>query len=183
MGSAGLDGCFVDGVCDPHCAPGSGIDQGLELMQKKIGEGTIIGNNAYHGEYFPSAKGSMIENFGVTGKLGKFWVETLRDAAQKGMLMEVHTHTCPPLEIDVAGFLVAAGENSFFGCGSWYEEGDGPIWPEVFDKPLGAPMGPASVVDNVWTRSFASGTKVTLDLNHKTASIQWADGLTRDVLV
>jgi len=51
-------------------------------------------------------------------------------------------------------------------------------WHEEFDKKLGAPTGLAvqgSGMKNMsWTRSFASGTKLVLDVAHKSAKITWA---------
>lgn len=122
----------------------------------------------------------MAEAFTASGKLGSFWVQHLHDAAQMGILFEAHAKCSSdgPSEMDVAGFLVAAGENSYFGCGPWYEPSgpdQGPHWFEVYDKPLGAPLGPASVVNKVWRRSFESGTNVMVDFNHMNATIQWAD--------
>ena len=94
------------------------------------------------------------------------------------MVVEVHTQ-CPPSVLNIAGFLVAAGQNSFFGCGAWYESDAtrGPHWFHVYDKPLGAPDGPAKVEQRRWTRSFASGaTTVMFDLAAHNATIHWADG-------
>ena len=102
-------------------------------------------------------------------KTAALWIGLLHNASERGMLTEVHTK-CPPNVLNVAGFLVAAGTNSFFGCGAWYETAasGGPRWYEIYDKPLGAPKGPAKVMGKVWTRSFASGTMVEFDLaTHK----------------
>jgi hypothetical protein len=184
MVNAGLDGCFVDGVCDPSCAFEDGVGIGLATMQKKVEPGIVIANGAYRGEYFPGAKGTMIEAFSASdSKRGKFWTEMLQSAAQKGMLVQAHSHTCPPSEVDVAGFLVAAEENSYFGCGPWYEPVEGPQWHDIYNEPLGKPLGPADVVNNVWKRSFASGTEVTIDFNNHNASIRWADGVENGVVV
>jgi len=183
MVNAGLDGCFVDGVCDPTCAFEDGIGVGLTAMQKKVEPGVVVANNAYRGEYFPGAKGAMMEAFSPSNlKLGKFWTEKLQSAAQKGMLVQCHSKVCPPSEVDVAGFLVAAEEHSYFGCGPWYEPVEGPQWHDMYDRPLGKPLGSAKVVGDVWTRSFASGTNVTIDFDHHTASIQWADQNERGAL-
>ena len=92
------------------------------------------------------------------------------------MLVEAHAK-CPPSIMDVAGFLVAASSNAFFGCGPWFESDGGPRWyGEWYDRPLGEPAGPASVLSKVWRRRFASGTSVVVDFNHMNASITWGDG-------
>ena len=66
----------------------------------------------------------------------------------------------------IAAFLIGAGEYSYFGCGHWSAEGDdtSPLkWRAEYDKPLGAPKGPAKYDNGTLTRSFASRTEVMFD--------------------
>jgi len=150
----------------------SGVGRGLTAMQQRVAPGLVIANNAYDGRYFPQVRGVMHEGWSAMD-----WkLKLLQEGAQKGMLFEAHAK-CPPTLMNVAGFLVAAGEYSYFGCGPWYENKGGPYWfSEFYDRPLGKPHGPAVIKDKVWTRSFASGTIVRVDFNHQNASIIWGDG-------
>ena len=167
VASGVIDGCFVDGLVSESFGGASApqVKAAVVSMQQQIGSGLVIANNAYRGEYYPAAKGVMFEAFSGGGKDGQMWVQLLLQAVQQGMVVEAHTK-CPPTVIDVAGFLVAAGQHSYFGCGDWFYSG-GPLWfSDYYDKPIGNPLGPAKVESKVWTRSFASGTAVVLDFNH-----------------
>ena len=174
VASGVVDGCFVDGLVSESFGGASapGVKAAVASMQQQVEPGLVIANNAYRGEYFPAAKGVMFE--GWAGN--QMWVELLLNATQRGMLAEAHTK-CPPTVMDVAAFLVAAGRHSYFGCGPWFEGPGGPAWwPEFYDQPLGEPLGPAKVESKVWTRAFASGTRVVVDFNHMNATIAWAGG-------
>jgi hypothetical protein len=84
----------------------------------------------------------------------------------------------------LATFLVGAGKYAYYGrgggwggngekaCASWLER------PEEFDKPLGEPLGVAAEVKpGVFTRHFASGTKVYADTSKGGGHcIWWGDG-------
>ena len=60
-----------------------------------------------------------------------------------------------------------------FGCGHWNVEGDNisPLTWREYEKPLGAPKGPAKYDNGTWTRSFASGTEVMLDAKAKKGTL------------
>ena len=176
-----MDGLCDSGACDPgRPSPyGFGLGHAVAEMQRQVGAGLVIANNAYRGTYFPQAKGVMFEGWAADNiKTAELWIGLLRNASERGMLAEVHTK-CPPNIHNVAGFLVAAGANSYFGCGAWHETSatGGPRWYDIYDRPLGAPSGLAKVVNRVWTRSFASGTTVKFDLAAHSATIHWADGV------
>ena len=49
-------------------------------------------------------------------------------------------------------------------------------WADEFSRPLGAPLGPATVSGGVHTRKFASGTTVALGLAGGSCRIDWAGG-------
>merc|ERR1712032_1174554 len=108
----------------------------------------------------------------------------LQEAAASGMLFEAHVKFCPPTVADVAVFLLGAGKNAYLGCGPWYEQPDnqgGPYWfGDFYDRPLGKPLGNATINGKVWSRSFAHGTNVTVDFNdgNISATIHWGDGHT-----
>ena len=82
------------------------------------------------------------------------------------------------VQTELAAFLVAAGTNSYYLCGSWEDTlGNDPssAWMPVYDLPLGEPQGRATLGDDgVWRRSFASGTNVTFDTKAEKGSVQWA---------
>ena len=103
-------------------------------------------------------------------------------------MLVLQTNTgCPAMEDAAATFLIGAGENSYFGSGSWIiadgtgnEERGGlndvqTRWcPELFEKPLGKPLALGKKgSDGVWRRSFSSGTKVTFDGATGKGSITW----------
>ena len=76
----------------------------------------------------------------------------------------------------VAMFLVGAGEHQYFGAGSWtcnHTSREGVTWRPEYDQPLGEPLGPATLVDTVYTRQFAYGTNVTYDTRSRTGTIAW----------
>ena len=77
-------------------------------------------------------------------------------------------------EYALAAFLIAAGDSSFFGFSDgWYFNGT--RWHEEYDRPLGAPRGPATVSgpDNMtYARQFAHAD-VALDVANHKASIAW----------
>jgi hypothetical protein len=84
-----------------------------------------------------------------------------------------------------------AGENSYFGSGSWIIADNQPRsglddvqtrWcPELFEKPLGRPTADASKgADGIWRRSFSSGTQVTFDSASGRGTIDWASSSSGD---
>ena len=97
-----------------------------------------------------------------------------------GKVMQAHV----PVQVDCTGdltnylaaFLIGAGDYSYFGCGMWRTMGDDKTamtWKPEYDKPLGAPRGPAIYNNGVWKREFAKGTSVMFDTTSNTGTIQW----------
>eukprot|EP01063_Lacrimia_lanifica_P017667 TRINITY_DN24701_c0_g1_i1.p1 TRINITY_DN24701_c0_g1~~TRINITY_DN24701_c0_g1_i1.p1 ORF type:complete len:412 (+),score=99.13 TRINITY_DN24701_c0_g1_i1:71-1237(+) len=79
-------------------------------------------------------------------------------------------------EFSLAAFLIAASDSAFFGYSNgWYYSGA--EWHTEYDRPLGQPLGEATHGTGVdamkWSRRFASGTTVELDVGAHTASIHW----------
>jgi len=75
----------------------------------------------------------------------------------------------------LAIFLVSAGEYSYFRPHEGYAADRNNKWMRWFaeyDKPLGAPLGPAIKDGYTYTRSFKHA-KVKLDIKNRTADIQW----------
>ena len=80
-------------------------------------------------------------------------------------------------EFALAAFLIASSETAFFGYSDgWYYNGT--TWHAEYDRKLGAPTALAKQGDGMsnmsWSRSFASGTTVELDVLRRTAAIHWA---------
>jgi hypothetical protein len=77
------------------------------------------------------------------------------------------------IEFPLACFLVAAGPSSYFLYTWWYEMRDGALeWYPEYDKPLGAPKGPARRSGFVYDREFEHA-KVRVDLEANQAKIDW----------
>jgi len=77
----------------------------------------------------------------------------------------------------VAAFLVGAGRDHYILTGGWHSGVQG-HWPAILDQPVGEPKGDA-VYDpktTIWTREFASGTRVTFNATGNVGSIAWAGG-------
>ena len=90
----------------------------------------------------------------------------------------IHTVDCKTGDLTdyIAAFLIAAGEHSYFGCGMWYtyyNDTEALTWRPEYDRPLGAPLGPATYKDGLWKREFARGTKVQFDTTSNTGTISW----------
>ena len=78
----------------------------------------------------------------------------------------------------IAAFLIGAGEYSYFGCGVWStfnNDTSAFVWKPEYDKPLGAPNGPATYKNGVWRREFSRGTTVEFDTSTNTGKIEWGD--------
>ena len=76
---------------------------------------------------------------------------------------------------NLAIFLICAEEHSYFRVHEGYSANGNQRWMRWFaeyDKPLGAPMGPAKQDEYRYTRSFKHAT-VTVDIQKRTADIKW----------
>ncbi len=75
----------------------------------------------------------------------------------------------------LAIFLVCVEKHSYFCAHDGYDAKKSKVWmthPPEFDRPLGAPRGPAVRTGYVYTREFAHAS-VRLDLETQTAKIDW----------
>ena len=80
-------------------------------------------------------------------------------------------------EFALAAFLIASSDTAFFGYSDgWYYNGT--TWHPEYDRTLGAPTAlakqGAGTANMSWSRAFASGTTVELDVLRRTATINWA---------
>jgi hypothetical protein len=79
------------------------------------------------------------------------------------------------LQYLLAIFLVCAEKHSYFSAHDGYDAKKSKVWmkhPPEFDRPLGAPKGPAVRKGYVYTREFAHAS-VRLDLETQTGKINW----------
>jgi len=75
----------------------------------------------------------------------------------------------------LAIFLICAEKHSYFCAHDGYDAKRSKVWmkhPSEFERPLGAPKGPAVRAGCVYTREFARAS-VRLDLETQTAKIAW----------
>lgn len=115
-------------------------------------------------------------------------MHAVAEYATRGQLTESHGQgpfeSKTQREFTIACFLIAAGNYSYFSYASWdaggvhgaWNLGGTKWWPE-YDMPLGAPLDPPMMSAGAagkFSRRFASGTAVELDLEAHAASISWA---------
>ncbi len=75
----------------------------------------------------------------------------------------------------LALFLICAERHSYFCVHDGYDAKKSQVWmthPPEFDRPLGAPEGPAARAGHVYTREFAHAS-VRLNVETQTAKIDW----------
>lgn len=181
-----IDGCFIDGAesDQPPFAVGANTSKFdkmraatfIAIAAKSI---VMINDKKYYDVEppYPAAQGEFLETFSGS-KVGDLkWVEILNRTVRAGHIVQAHTRIIchnesdPAGTADLAAFLIGAQKYTYFGCSNWE---DVPTWPAVYDKPLGAPLGPASLsADGTWRRSFAKGTNVEINFGKKTANIEW----------
>jgi hypothetical protein len=136
----------------------------------------------------PGVTATMIEAFAAT----EASISELLAFAATGAIVEVHPgysedgsdNYCEEITNSLAAFLIGAGEGSYYHCSrGWISNSSFPdaddewlTWREEYDRPLGAPTGPAVKTGAVYTRGFASGTHVRFDTTTNTGTITWAGG-------
>lgn len=105
----------------------------------------------------------------------------LQRAVAEGVVFQAHAacgtgNISDPFEqTKIAAFLVAAGPYSYYMCGGW---GSATVdWHPVFDLPLGAPLGNATLKDGVYTRKFSKGTIVTFNTKTNNGTVTVPDEL------
>ena len=148
-------------------------------MQQGIGpEKPLIAN---HATSLNTTNAAQLENFfqGKTG--GVAGIRALIDCTAHTKLCEAHFtigSACANITNPLATFLIGAGKQAYFGCGSWHvHDSSGKLavgkWHPCFDKKLGEPVGavnlgerrggldPLSCTPAGWTLSIA--TNCTLE--------------------
>ena len=166
-----MDGCFVD-RSDPEwqtanwgrgSPPGSFISlpeytahkvAALRQMQVAAGEGPIIMNchSCIDNRRLPPmgpgefTNAQNIEWFRNTNES----INDMLFLRKHAKLVRAHGDT-KNLTALVGAFLIAAGDNCFFGFGGFWEP---PTWEPFYDVPIGTPLGEAVYSGGVWRRSF-----------------------------
>ena len=154
--------------------------------------GYSIYNHLGVAEYGTTAM--MIEDFAASEKC----VRQLQTLATRGFTVQAHAghlpanNTCVDADTSsLAAFLAGAGDYHFYHCApGWSSNAEWPAvpdywldWRPEYDFPLGAPTGPAHTKPSatgknatVFTRAFASGTRVEFDGGNGQGTIWWAHG-------
>lgn len=182
-----VDGCYADG-CENVPGPLDSETQTAYVANKRAMladlqdevPGIILCGSG--GGTMKGVLGSSVQNWGKHGEYSKREIPMLQKAVADGVMFEAKGNAVcskggdpndADIQTELAAFLIAAGEYSYYRCGGWGHT-DVPWYP-VYDKKLGAPLGDATLKNGVWTRAFASGTKVTYDTTAEKGSISWAD--------
>ena len=79
----------------------------------------------------------------------------------------------------LAAYLIGAGEYMYYMCthGWAIQDGWDIAWENPdFKKPLGEPLGNATLKDGVYYREFKQGVKVWIDEQWEYPCIKWGDG-------
>eukprot|EP01048_Picozoa_sp_COSAG05_P007636 COSAG05_NODE_543_length_8789_cov_7.804603_6_plen_900_part_01 len=126
--------------------------------------------------------GTQIQNWGKSKKYSTREIPMLQRAVAAGVLFEAHgSAVChakgdphsPAVQTELAAFLVAAGQYSYYMCSGW--SGTIPVWYPVYDMKIGAPLSNATLgVDKVWRRRFAH-INVSYDTLAESGQIEWSE--------
>lgn len=135
------------------------------------------------GTFVSSVAATQVQNWGGPGGNWSgysYQLPMLFAAVRAGKVFEAHAACGSGLPSDpeeqtrVAAFLVGAGERSYYLCGGWETASGSLTWPPLFDAPLGAPLGNATLSPSgVYTRRFARGTVAEFDTKTNNGRITW----------
>jgi len=191
MTTKGVDGCYIDGCqnvpspLDPEtkAAYMAGKQQVLEELQQEVPGMLLCGSG---GDTRKGMYGTSIQNWNKhTDQLANREIPSLMNAVSEGAMYEAKGHVVctkgvdgdpnnADLQTELAAFLIAAGEYSYYRCGGWGHTDAS--WYPVYDKKLGKPLSNATLGDDgIWRRSFAAGTDVTFDTKTSVGTIQWGE--------
>lgn len=180
MTERGFDGCFVDRwTRTPKVAGVSHARMQQWSQDRDLATSALLQLAEERGFWLVSGGSASTVTAAQAQPGWKMDVRALLDAAQRGQgfLASRSTKADADLESEIAAFLVGCSVNHFFGAGRWttnHTSRAGVEWLPEFDRPLGPPLGNATLRGTVYTRSFASGTKATFDTNTQKGSVSWA---------
>ena len=183
--AANGDGCYCDASLCVHCrfipplspekekAWGEGLVKLTEEVQNALGNDNLLIGKAANQSY---VKAVQIEFFHPNNDS----IVELMLGVEVGQVMQAHVpitqDCCEDLTNYIAAFLIGAGKYCYFGCGNWSSIDDETstfIWRPEYDKPLGAPTGPATYNNGIWSRKFSRRTSVKFDTSTNTGTIEW----------
>jgi len=150
----------LGGTAGQPFAGSTGVLIGKKSDQKGI--------NAFQIEMFEASNASIVE---------------LMSGVEQGYLVQAHVdylHNPSTPQVDtLAAFLIGAGDHSYYGTGGWISSGledvQGRWSQDLFERPLGKPLGKATATGNTYTRRFTSGTWVEFNTHTNKGNIHWAD--------
>ena len=199
-----LDGAFIDGnrggwrsgilsgTTPQHAAAwAAGLNASHRALAAALGPRHTLISNYATDEALAVVNGGMMERGGSslndirelqslgTSQCGLFSTPCVADYHAQYAERDPATFAAT-----LASFLIGAGEYAFYGrgggwngvgadaCSTWLE------WPLEYDKPLGAPAGPAKEgPTGTFARVFATGTHAWVDTSKGGGHcIWWADG-------
>ena len=206
--SGALDGAFIDGnrggwssgilagTSPAHAqAWAAGLNASHRALSAALGPRATLISNYATDEALAVCEGGMMERGGSS--LGD--VQLLQQLAARSCglhgsgepcLVDYHAQYADrdpaTFNATVAAFLAGMGKYAYYGrgggwdgvgeqaCASWLE------WMPEYSRPLGEPAGPAAQpAPGVFTRSFATGTKVFINTTRGGGHcVWWADGAT-----
>ena len=153
-----LDGSYIEGF---EGAVGMSkkdyVAKGMEAFQKAAQQGAIIA--------FTCGLGSNQQDAD----------ETPRSAARNSDPVKRGGDVKSRFNYQLAMFLICAEEYSYFDLKDSYDAKTSKTWmthPPEYDRPLGAPKGPAVRNGYTYTREFAHAS-VRLDIENQTGNIVW----------
>ena len=181
----GADASWQDGIHDNWEHMDAEVleawDEGHRAMMRQttaaLADGVLLGKDPWEvGDY---VNGALHEGCSASNAT----INTLRNltavAAAQGRRLVYQVHGSNHFDIsEFAAFLCGAGPYHYFGLGGWNEHGGNfsQHWvDDVFDRPLGAPLGDAvyEYERDEWHRSFAFGTNVTFNAKSNIGTVSW----------
>jgi len=185
--SGTVDSCYADG-CQNVPSPldnatrdayVAGKHSLLAEIQEEIPGVVMCGSG---GKVLDGTLATTVQNWGKGGQYSQREIPMLQAAVARGVMFSAKGHAVchdaggdphdEAVQTELAAFLVAAGEHSYYRCGEWHHTDIS--WYPVYDMPLGSPLGNATLEHGVYRRSFASGTNVSYNTTSETGTIQWA---------
>jgi hypothetical protein len=125
------------------------------------------GINAYQIEMFGPSK-ENIEEF-MTGVEQGYLVQAHVAYMKYGSYPDVDT---------LSAFLIGAGDYSYYGTGGWISDSLNDVqqrWSrDLFERPLGMPVGKAELEGDTYTRLFGTGTRVEFNTKTNKGNIHWS---------
>jgi hypothetical protein len=159
-----LDGSYIEGFEGAVRMPKKDyVSKGIEAFQKAAQQGAIIAftcglrNNQQDAD------------------------ETPRSDARNSNTVRRGGDMKDRFNYQLAMFLICAEKHSYFDLKDSYDAKASKIWmthPPEYDRPLGAPKGPAMRSGYSYTREFAHAS-VRLDIEKQVGAIVWKDAISQ----